>query len=101
IGTTSLKQWTRLLKTTGRVIQDKATYKKLGRHTWFDNDQLVVLHDMVTNSPSIFLDELQKKMLNLTRTDVSISTIWHELHGCLGLNLHRTRSVDPCQSPED
>ncbi|KAG0143605.1 hypothetical protein CROQUDRAFT_48597, partial [Cronartium quercuum f. sp. fusiforme G11] len=80
---------------------DKATYKKLGRHTRFDDDQLVVLHDMVTNSPSIFLDELQKKMSNLTRTNVSISTIWHELHGHLGLNLHRTCSVDPHQSPED
>ncbi|KAG0140061.1 hypothetical protein CROQUDRAFT_692809 [Cronartium quercuum f. sp. fusiforme G11] len=85
----------------GRVIQDKATYKKMGRHNWFDDDQLAVLHNMFTNLPSIFLDELQKKMSNLTGKNVSKSTIWCELHECLALTLHKTCSIDPCQSPED
>ncbi|KAG0138965.1 hypothetical protein CROQUDRAFT_55429 [Cronartium quercuum f. sp. fusiforme G11] len=101
IGIMSLNWWTHLLKTTGRVIQDKETYKRMGRHNQFDNDQLAVLHDMVTNSPSIFLDELWRKMLNSTGKNVSMSTIWHELHEFLGLKLHRTCSMDPHQSPED
>ncbi|KAG0139590.1 hypothetical protein CROQUDRAFT_23903, partial [Cronartium quercuum f. sp. fusiforme G11] len=64
---------------------DKATFKKMGRCNWFDNDQLTVLHDMVTNFLSIFLDELQKKMLNLTGKNVSKSPVWHELHEHLEL----------------
>ncbi|KAG0146050.1 hypothetical protein CROQUDRAFT_44887, partial [Cronartium quercuum f. sp. fusiforme G11] len=66
----------------------------------FDNDQLVVLQTW-SNSLSIFLDELQKNMLNLTGKNVSKSTIWCEMHECFGLKLHKTCSIDPFQSPED
>ncbi|KAG0141925.1 hypothetical protein CROQUDRAFT_51032 [Cronartium quercuum f. sp. fusiforme G11] len=72
----------------------------MGQCNLFDNDQLAVLHDMVTNSLSIFLNELQKKMSNLSGKNMSKSTIWCELHEHLGLTLNKTPSVDPCQSPE-
>ncbi|KAG0142814.1 hypothetical protein CROQUDRAFT_29866, partial [Cronartium quercuum f. sp. fusiforme G11] len=59
------------------------------------------MKDIVTNNPSIFIDELQLKMENITGERVAKSTIWWELHMRLGLTLHKTRSVDPHQSAGD
>ncbi|KAG0145469.1 hypothetical protein CROQUDRAFT_45788, partial [Cronartium quercuum f. sp. fusiforme G11] len=97
----SLNTWAQLLRTTGSVTCDKSTYTKQGRHYRFSDEQLAVMKDIVTNDPSIFIDELQLKMENITGEGVAKSTIWQELHKHLGLTLHKTHSVDPHQSAED
>ncbi|KAG0152114.1 hypothetical protein CROQUDRAFT_35626 [Cronartium quercuum f. sp. fusiforme G11] len=76
-------------------------YAKMGRPYQFSDEQLTVMKDIVTNNPLIFLDKLQLKMENVTGERVAKSTIWWELHKCLGFTLHKTCSVDLCQSAED
>ncbi|KAG0141701.1 hypothetical protein CROQUDRAFT_34486, partial [Cronartium quercuum f. sp. fusiforme G11] len=66
----------------------------------FSDEELAVMNDIVANNPSIFLDELQHKMENVTGEKVAGSTIWWELHIQLGLTLHKTCAVYPCQSAE-
>ncbi|KAG0148682.1 hypothetical protein CROQUDRAFT_654512 [Cronartium quercuum f. sp. fusiforme G11] len=73
----------------------------MGRRLRFSDEELAVMNDIVENDPSIFLDELQHKMENVTGDKVARSTIWRELHNRLGLTLHKTRAVDPRQSAED
>ncbi|KAG0139278.1 hypothetical protein CROQUDRAFT_54956, partial [Cronartium quercuum f. sp. fusiforme G11] len=90
-----------LLRTTGSVTCDKSMYAKQGRHYRFSDEQLAVMKDIVTNDPSIFIDELQLKMENITGERVAKLTIWWELHKHLGLTLHKTHSVDPHQRPEN
>lgn len=101
ISKSSLNTWAQLLRTTGSVTRNKSTYAKQGRRYRFSDEQLAVMKDIVTNDPSIFLDELQLKMENITGERVAKSTIWRELHKRLGLTLHKTCSVDPHQSAED
>ncbi|KAG0139897.1 hypothetical protein CROQUDRAFT_100899 [Cronartium quercuum f. sp. fusiforme G11] len=101
ISKSSLNTWAQLLRTTGSVTHDKSTYAKQGRCYRFSDEQLAVMKDIVTNDPSIFIDELQLKMENITGERVAKSTIWQELHKHLGLTLDKTHSVDPHQSAED
>ncbi|KAG0143723.1 hypothetical protein CROQUDRAFT_677288, partial [Cronartium quercuum f. sp. fusiforme G11] len=89
----SLNTWAQLLRTTGSVTCNKLTYAKLGRCYQFSDEQLAVMKDIFTNDPSIFIDKLQLKMENVTGERVAKSTIWWELHKCLGFTLHKTCSV--------
>ncbi|KAG0147172.1 hypothetical protein CROQUDRAFT_485239 [Cronartium quercuum f. sp. fusiforme G11] len=66
ISKSSLNTWAQLLRTTGSVTRNKLTYAKQGRRYRFSDEQLAVMKDIVTNDPSIFIDELQLKMENIT-----------------------------------
>ena len=54
-------------------------------------EQLMVLQSLLDN-PSMFLDELQQELANITGTDVHISTICRTIHH-LGITRQRLRQI--------
>lgn len=97
----SLDRWKALYRETHSVTQDPATYEKRGRPLFFTSDELSVMLDLVTHTPSLFLDEVQRRMLDLTGKKAPLSVIHHDLHSRLGLTLLKTRRVHPLQSDTD
>lgn len=86
----SLDQWLALYRATCKVVQNPDTYEQRGRPARFTRLQLDVMYDLVRRSPSMFLDEVQKKMFDLTGTRAALSTIHRDLHKQLGLSLVKT-----------
>lgn len=77
------------------------TYQQRSRPACFTRLQLNVMYDFVHHTPLMSLDEVQKKTLDLTGTQVALATIHQDLHKQLGLSLVKTRWVHPLQSDTD
>lgn len=90
ISVVSLYRWKRMFHLTHRVIADPATYDARGRPHALSNANLAILYDLVVDRPSIYLDELQTELRNLTGLEVSRATITREIHTRLGLTLKVT-----------
>lgn len=97
----SMYRWKSLYRATDSAVRDPATYQPRGRPSSFDTDELVVMCDLVKNTPSLFLEEIQKRMLDLTGKRVALSTIARDLHKRLGLSLLMSRRVHFLQSAEN
>lgn len=80
------------------MIADPATYKPRGQPHVLSDDHLLVLKDIITHSPALYLDEIQQRLNQITELDISRSTISRELKKRLGLSLLVTRGVHQKQS---
>lgn len=101
ISATSLWRWKRLYERTNRVIIDPQTYQQRGRRHILSDIHLGVLNELVDGNASIYLDELQRELVQIIGIPVSQATISRELHLRLGLSHLVTRRVHPGQSIED
>lgn len=101
ISATSLWRWKRLYQRTNRVVVDPQNYQRRGRPHVLSDVQLGVLNELVNNNPSIYLDELQRQLVQIIGFPVSQATLSRELHVRLGLSHLVTRRVHAAQSAED
>ncbi|KAG0149210.1 hypothetical protein CROQUDRAFT_40074 [Cronartium quercuum f. sp. fusiforme G11] len=95
----TLMRWKALYRTTQSAVRDPATYERRGRPSSFSEVHLQLLADIIHQSPSMYLDELQEKMFDLTGIWVTLSTLSRVLHQHLGLSLLVSRALDRRQCP--
>ncbi|KAG0146088.1 hypothetical protein CROQUDRAFT_18901, partial [Cronartium quercuum f. sp. fusiforme G11] len=54
--------WKALYESTQSAVRNPATYERRGRPSSFSEVHLQLLADIINQSPSMYLDELQEKM---------------------------------------
>ncbi|EFP80771.2 uncharacterized protein PGTG_06727 [Puccinia graminis f. sp. tritici CRL 75-36-700-3] len=97
----SLRRWTNLYETTRAVVCDPATYQTRGRPFELDDEELEFIKEMITEKPTVYLDEIQRALLNEKGTSVSLKTISTTLHQRLKMSKKTIRTVNPCQDSEE
>ncbi|KAG0145824.1 hypothetical protein CROQUDRAFT_20924, partial [Cronartium quercuum f. sp. fusiforme G11] len=95
----SLQRWLANYRQYQSAVRDPATYQHRGRPHVFQGVTLNLLADVVNHRPSIHLDELQRKMFDLTGIWATKSTYSRVLHRQLGISLLVSRALDRRQCP--
>lgn len=96
----SISRWNEKVRLTGCVISDPATYEVQGRSPIYNDDDLVVLHDVIQEDPTLFLDEIQDIMHQLIDKKPCISSIFNTIKKRLNFTFKKGGTVDPRQSIE-
>ncbi|EGF98775.1 uncharacterized protein MELLADRAFT_113245 [Melampsora larici-populina 98AG31] len=96
----SISRWNEKVRLTGCVVSDPATYKVQGRNPIYDDDDLVVLHDVIQEDPTLYLDEIQDIMHQLVNKKPCIASIAKTIEKKLNFTFKKGGTVDPRQSLE-
>ena len=63
ISSDSVRRWCLLYERTRSVVTDPATYEKRGRALALSEEERIFLLEMVTNDPTIYLEEIQQTLI--------------------------------------
>ncbi|KAA1132628.1 hypothetical protein PGTUg99_050131 [Puccinia graminis f. sp. tritici] len=96
----SLRQWTNLYNTTQAVVRDPSTYKTLGRPFELEGEDLTFISNMVANKPTVYLDEIQRALIEERGVSVCLKTIAKTLHERLNISKKTIRTVNRRQDEE-
>lgn len=98
ISTRSFTRWKSLYLSTQSVIRDPETYEPRGRPLLLNKDEVEFVLEILKADPTLYLDELQTKMLAKSGVELSRSTVFNLLTKRLGQTRKVARTVHPAQS---
>jgi transposase len=96
----SLRRWNDLYERTRAVVCDPSTYLTRGRPFELEAEDLVFITSMVTDKPTVYLDEIQRALIEEKGVSVSLKTIAKALHKRLKMSKKSIRTVNPRQDAE-
>ena len=76
----SFARWRKLYEKTSSVICDPATYLARGRPLELTTEEIQFIKELVTENPTLYLDEIQAKLREAHGIQVSVQTISETLH---------------------
>lgn len=85
----SFDRWMSLYHLTRAVIRNPDEYEQRGRRRMLNAADRKFIETMVEDHPSLFLDEIQRKLYNKTGKMPSRTTVHIELRACLLLTLKK------------
>jgi hypothetical protein len=95
----SLRQWMDLWTQTNQVIQDASLYLPRGRPLAITAEECKFVLDLINKDPTIYLDKIQKAIMDASGDWYPLSTISNDLKNRLGLTRKVARHVNPAQCP--
>ena len=99
VSSDSLRRWCSLYETTRAVVTNPATYQTRGRPLALNNEERGFLLDMVTDHPTIYLEEIRESLMEQCNVHISLQTISNELHERLRMSQKTMRKVNSNQNP--
>ncbi|KAH9443263.1 hypothetical protein Pst134EB_027611 [Puccinia striiformis f. sp. tritici] len=90
----SLSRWTGLYERTQAVVCNPDTYLTRGRPFELMQEDLDFVKDLVTEKPSLYADEIQRRLTEEHGITVSVSTILNTLHGRLNMSKKTMRTFN-------
>ncbi|KAA1090438.1 hypothetical protein PGT21_050232 [Puccinia graminis f. sp. tritici] len=96
----SLRRWTDLYERTRAVVCDPSTYQTRGRPFELESEDLEYILHMVTEKPTVYLDEIQNALLEEKGVSASLKTISKTLHERLKMSKKTITTVNRRQDPE-
>jgi transposase len=97
ISADSLLRWSKLYERTRAVVCNPSTYRTRGRPLELDDEDLAFIKEMVTNKPTVYLDEIQKALTDQLGVIISLGTIHGTLHNRLSMSKKTIRTFHPRQ----
>lgn len=97
ISMVSFYQWINWFQATNEVVANPDTYLQKGPMTTLLPEHQEFILDCLDYDPCLYLDELQKRLLDQFNLTVSISTLSRELRQRLNLSRKKARTVHPNQ----
>lgn len=101
ISSASLRRWCSLYQKTRSVVTNPETYEKKGVPLALSNEERTFVFEMVTEKPTIYLEEIQHALIEQCNLRISIQTISNELHQRLHLSRKTMRKVHPNQDMDE
>jgi transposase len=95
----SFARWKALYRNTQSVVRDPATYERRGRPLLLKRSEADFVLDLLKADPTLYLDEIQSKIVNESGVVLSRSTVYDLLVKRLGQTLKVARTVHPSQCP--
>jgi transposase-like protein len=95
----SLYCWTSLYERTQAVVCDQSTYLPRGRPFDLTNEDLQFIKELLTDKPTMYVNEIQRALIEQHGISVSMTTILNSLHDCLQMLKKMIRKVNPRQDP--
>ncbi|PLW15561.1 hypothetical protein PCANC_15843 [Puccinia coronata f. sp. avenae] len=90
----SFEQWTQLFHETQRVVRDPEEYAARGRRFLLSAEDREFMIELVLQEPSLFLDEMRKRLYDNTSTLISISSLHDILVEKLSITLKKPDTVN-------
>ena len=97
----SFLRWRRLYEKTRSVICDPETYLTRGRPLELTPEENQFIRELVTENPTLYLDEIQTKLREAHGIQVCTQTISNTLHTRLLMSKKTIRTVHPNQDEEE
>jgi transposase len=90
----SFRRWNYLYTLTQRVIQDPARYKQRGAIGQISADKRDFILELVQTEPGLFLDEIQERLYDESRTLLSVPAIHRNLVTKMEITLKKANTVN-------
>ena len=97
----SLARWTSLYERTRAVVCNPDTYLARGRPLELMLEDIQFIKDLVTNRPTLYLEEIRQSLFEANGIQVSLQTISNTLHNRLNMSQKKTQTVHPNQDNEE
>jgi hypothetical protein len=97
----SLHRWKDLWTQTNKVVQHVLLYLPRGHPLAITVEERKFVLDLINQDPTIYLDEIQKAILEASGDFFPLSTISDNVKNCLGLTRKVARHVNPAQWLQD
>ncbi|WAQ89774.1 hypothetical protein PtA15_11A465 [Puccinia triticina] len=97
ISSKSLSRWKNMFIQTHLVVRDASLYEPCGRPLAISVEEQDFILDIIGVDPTLYLDEIQKAVLESSGELYAISTIHDDLRRRLGLTLKVAQHVSPSQ----
>ena len=97
----SLSRWLNLYERTRAVVCDPDTYLKRGRTLHLTDDDVAFIKELVTDNPTLYVDEIKYSLAEQHGVLVSISTILNTLHERLKMSKKSISTVNPRQDQDE
>ena len=96
-----LYRWTSLYKRTQAVVCDPSTYLPRGRPFDLNNEDLQFIEELLTDKPTMYVDEIQRALIEQHGISVSMTNIFKCLHNRLQMSKKTICKVNPRQDPDE